>query len=159
MTRNRSVEFDAIDRRILHHLQGDGRLTNAELADRVGLSPSPCLRRVRQLEQAGVLKRYVALIDPERVGLDITAFVRVALERQDATALSAFEAAMVHWPEVLECYLMTGEADYQLRVVARTLADYETFMRDRLARAPGVAKIQSSLAFRPVLSRTELPLD
>lgn len=159
MARARTIEFDAIDRRILHHLQGDGRLTNAELAERVGLSPSPCLRRVRQLEQSGVLKRYVALIDPERVGLDITAFVRVALERQDATALSAFEAAIAHWPEVLECYLMTGEADYQLRVVARTLADYETFMRDRLARARGVAKIQSSLAFRPVLSRTELPLD
>ena len=159
MNRRSKTSFDAIDRRILRHLQEDGRLTNAELAERVGLSPSPCLRRVRQLELGGVLKRYVALIDPERVGLDITAFVRVALERQDATALNAFEAAIVDWPEVLECYLMTGEADYQLRVMSRTLADYETFMRDRLARAPGVAKIQSSLAFRPVLSRTQLPLD
>ena len=127
MTKRGEFSFDAIDRRILRHLQEDGRLTNAELA--------------------------------ERVGLDITAFVRVALERQDATPLNAFEAAIVDWPEVLECYLMTGEADYQLRVLSRTLADYETFMRDRLARAPGVAKIQSSLAFRPVLSRTQLPLD
>ena len=150
--------FDEIDRRILTALQRDGRLTNQHLSEMVGLSPSPCLRRVRLLEEAGVIRRYVALIDPQAIGLDITAFIRVALERQDDAGLDAFETAVAQWPEVLDCYLMTGDADYQLRVVARSLSDYEAFLRDRLTRLPGVAKIQSSFAFRPVVSRTELPV-
>ena len=105
-----------------------------------------------------MIRRYVALLEPQAVGLDITAFVRVALERQDDAGLEAFEKAVLEWPEVLECYLMTGEADYQLRIVARSLADYEAFLREKLTRLKGVAKIQSSLAFRPVVSRTELPI-
>ena len=150
--------LDAIDRKILSVLQRDGRRTNQELADAVGLSPSPCLRRVKILERMGVLKGYVALVDPDAIGLDITAFIRVALARQEAAQLDEFEQMVARWPEVLECYLMTGEADYQLRVVARSLADYEAFLRDKLTKAPGIAKIQSSLAFRPVVYRTELPI-
>jgi Lrp/AsnC family transcriptional regulator, leucine-responsive regulatory protein len=150
--------LDAIDRKILAALQRDGRLTNQELADRVGLSPSPCLRRVKLLETRGILSGYVALVDPTVIGLDITAFVRVALERQDAQGLDEFERIVARSPEVLECYLMTGEADYQLRVVARSLADYEAFLRNKLTKIPGVAKIQSSFAFRPVVYRTALPI-
>lgn len=155
---NHSDKLDAIDRKILAALQRDGRLTNHELSQLVGLSPSPCLRRVRHLEAIGVLKGYVALVDGPAIGMDITAFIRVSLDRQEAGALDGFEKAVVLWPEVLECYLMTGDADYQLRVVARSLADYEAFLRNRLTKLPGVAKIQTSLAFRPVISRTELPI-
>ena len=150
--------LDAIDRKILVELQRDGRLTNQELADRVGLSPSPCLRRMKRLESQGAIERYVALVDAARVGLEITAFARVSLDRQEASQLDQFERAVARWPEVLECYLMTGDVDYQLRVVARSLAEYENFLRDKLTRAPGVAKIHSSLAFRPVIYRTELPV-
>lgn len=151
-------QFDDIDRRIIAALQADGRLTNNDLAHRVGLSPSPCLRRVRILEASGVIRGYAALIDPHAVGLDVTAFVRVALDRQDETQLDLFEKMVVRWPEVLECYLMTGDADYQMRVVSRSIADYETFLREKLTKLPGIAKIQSSLAFRPIVSRTTLPI-
>lgn len=152
------VDLDAIDRRILLELQRDGRLTNQELSDRVGLSPSPCLRRMRRLEEAGAIDRYVALVDAASVGLQITAFARVALASQDASQLDQFEREVSRWPEVLECYLMTGEVDYQLRVVAKSLSDYESFLREKLSRIPGVAKIHSSLAFRPIVYRTELPV-
>src|SRR5580700_8424733 len=121
------LELDTIDRKILVALQRDGRLTNLELAEIVGLSPSPCLRRVKLLESRGILSGYVALVDPTTIGLDIMAFVRVALERQDASGLDEFERQVGRWPQVLECYLMTGDADYQLRVVATSLADYEAF--------------------------------
>ena len=152
------VGLDAIDRKILIELQRDGRLTNQELAERVGLSPSPCLRRMKRLEHHGAIERYVALVDAARVGLEITAFARVSLYSQEASQLDQFERAVARWPEVLECYLMTGDVDYQLRIVARSLAEYENFLRDKLTRAPGVAKIHSSLAFRPVVYRTELPV-
>ncbi len=151
-------QLDEIDRKILVALQRDGRLTNLDLAEMVGLSPSPCLRRVRHLEAVGVLQRYVALVDPGAIGLDITAFIRVALERQADAGLETFETTIARWPEVLECYLMIGDADYQLRVVAKSLADYESFLRDKLTKIPGIANIQSSLAFRPIISRTELPV-
>ncbi len=150
--------LDAIDRKILVELQRDGRLTNNDLAERVGLSPSPCLRRVKRLEEDGVIARYVALVDPLAMGLEITVFVRVALERQEASELDRFERAIARWPEVLECYLMTGEADYQIKVVARSLAEFESFLREKLTKVPGIAKIQSSFAFRPVTYRTELPI-
>ncbi len=154
----RASDLDAIDLRILAELQKEGRLTNQELADRVGLSASPCLRRMKRLEKAGILSRYVALIDPARAGLGTTAFARVTLERQDASRLDAFEEVIASWPEILECYLMTGDIDYQLKIVAANLAEYEAFLREKLTRAPGVANIQSSIAFRPIVYRTELPL-
>ena len=148
---------DLIDLKILEALQADGRMTNQELADTVGLSPSPCLRRVRQMEAAGVIARYVALVDPESVGLSVTAFVRVRLDQQDDRHLAAFEAAVADFPEVMECYLMTGEADYQLRVLVGSLGAFEDFLRRRLTRVQGVANVTTSFALRPVIYKTALP--
>lgn len=150
--------LDDLDRRILDELQSDGRITNQELSERVGLSPSPCLRRLRQLEQEGVITRYVALVDPERVGLAVTAFVRVRLDSQDDRHLEQFESAVAGFPEVMECYLMTGEADYQLRVLVGSLGEFEDFLRRRLTRIPGVAQVTTSFALRPVVYRTALPV-
>lgn len=149
--------LDAIDRSILAHLQADGRMTNQDLSERVGLSPSPCLRRLRQLEAEGVILRYVALVDPNAVGLGVTAFVRVRLDAQDDRHLAAFESAIAEIPEVMECYLMTGEADYQLRVLVGSLGEFEDFLRHRLTPIAGVAQVTTSFALRPVVYKTALP--
>lgn len=151
-------KLDAIDRSILKQLQSDGRMTNHDLADRVGLSDSPCLRRVRQLERDGIIQQYVALVDPDAVGLAVNAFVRVRLERQDDQHLIAFEKEVLNHPEVMECYLMTGECDYQLRILVASLAEFEDFLRDRLTRIAGVAQVTTSFALRPVVYRTALPV-
>lgn len=153
------MPLDQIDRKILSALQKNGRLTNQDLSAEVGLSASPCLRRMKQLEMDGYISRYVAIVEPASLGLDITAFARVSLEQQDSHMLDTFERSVASWPEVMECYLMTGDSDYQLKVVTKSLADYEHFLRERLTKAPGVAKIQSSFAFRPVVYRTALPVD
>lgn len=150
--------LDRIDRNILALLQQDGRMANSDLSQRVGLSPSPCLRRVKALEDTGVIRNYVALVDPAAVDLSVSVFVSVTLERQVEERLDAFEAAVVRWPEVLECYLMTGEADYLLRVVVPDLAAYERFLKDHLTRVPGVASIKSSFALKQVRYNTALPL-
>lgn len=152
-------KLDRLDRRILTLLQEDGRQANSELAGRVGLSPSPCLRRVKLLEEGGVISRYVALVDPVAVDLPVNVFVSVTLERQVEERLDSFEAAVMERPEVMECYLMTGEADYLLRVVVPDLASYERFLKDHLTRIPGVASIKSSFALKQVRYRTALPLD
>lgn len=154
----RQEALDAIDRRILTQLQDNARLTNVELAEAVGLSPSPCLRRVRELEQSGVIRRYVALLDPATVGLPVSVFVNVTLERQVEIALERFEAAILKRPEVMECYLMTGDADYLLRVVTADLSAYERFLVEHLTRVPGVASIKSSFALKQVKYRTALPV-
>lgn len=151
--------LDRIDYRILQHLQNDARVSNAELAERVGLSPSPCLRRVRALEQAGILKRYVALVDPGAVGLPISVVVNVSLRSQERAALIEFEGQIQRCPEVMECYLMTGSSDYLLRIVVPDLESYQRFLADTLTRIPGVANIQSGLALKQVVYRTELPLE
>ena len=148
---------DAIDQKILEALQADGRITNQELADQIGLSPSPCLRRVRQLETAGIISRYVALVDPEALGLSVSAFVRVRLDQQDDRHLETFETAVSQFPQVMECYLMTGEADYQLRVLVKSLTQFEDFLRHSLTRVPGVANVTTSFALRPVIYKTALP--
>ncbi len=150
--------LDAIDRRILRCLQENARLSNAELAQKVGLSVSPVWRRVRALEKSGVITGYQALVDPSSVGLPVNVFVHVSLEQQVEPALEAFEAAVRRRPEVMECYLMTGDADYLLRVVVPDLADYERFLMDHLTRVRGIASIKSSFALRPVKHGTELPL-
>ncbi len=152
------VQLDRTDYRILHHLQNDGRLTNLELAERVGLSPSPCLRRVRALEESGVVKRYVAIVDAKAVGLPISAFTSVSLRSQEVGALEAFQRAVDSFPEVMECYLMTGSSDYLMRVVVPDLESYERFLAEKLTRIPGIANIQTSFALKPVVARTELPL-
>ncbi|HVH73706.1 MAG TPA: Lrp/AsnC family transcriptional regulator [Stellaceae bacterium] len=150
--------LDQIDRRILAELQQNARLSNSELAERAGISPSPCWRRVRRLEESRVIDRYVTLLDPGRLGLRVSVFVQVSLATQVESALEIFETAILERPEVMECYLMTGNADYLLRVVAADLAAYERFLMDHLTRIPVVSNIRSSFALRSVKYRTDLPL-
>ncbi len=156
---NPQPALDAIDRRILVLLQANARLTNAELAEQVGISPSPCWRRVRALEEAGVIARYVTLLSPEVAGLPVSVFVSVSLEKQIEPALEVFQRAVRARPEVMECYLMTGDSDYLLRVVVSDLAAYERFLMDHLTRIPGVASIRSSFALKQVKYSTALPLE
>ena len=153
------IQLDAIDIRILNELQADGGRTNAELAERVGLSPSPCLRRVKLLTEAGILKQRVALVESGAIDLNVSVFVHVTLEKQVEENLSVFDAAIKARPEVVECYLMTGESDYLLRVVAPDLASYERFLMDYLTRIPGVSNIKSSFALKQIKYSTALPLD
>jgi len=150
--------LDEIDLRILHHMQEDARLSNVELADRVGLSPSPCLRRVRRLEEEGVISGYMTFVDQTKVGLPVSVFVSVALKEQSEMALEEFERAIDALPEVMECYLMTGTSDYLLRVVTKDLSDYERFLKHNLTCIPAIASIQSSFALKQVTYRTALPL-
>ena len=150
--------FDATDRRILEVIQEEARISNSELADRIGLSPSPCWRRVRTLEDDGVIERYVTLVNAKAVGLPITVFATVALEKQVESALESFERAVMERPEVMECNLMTGEFDYLLRVVGPDLAAYERFLMDHLTRIKGIASIKSSFSLKQVTYKTALPL-
>jgi len=152
------ITLDATDWKILARLQEDARLTNVELARRVNLSPSPCLARVRRLEQSGLITRYVTLLDPIAVGLTVSVFIQVRLERQVEQALEGFERAMTERPEVMECYLMTGDADYLLRVVVADVQALERFIVDFLSRVPGVGNIKSSFALKQVKYQTALPL-
>lgn len=151
-------DLDAVDRRILSVMQEDARIPNVDLAERVGISPSPCWRRVRALETTGVIARHVTLVDPASVGLPVSVFVQVTLERQIETALETFEQTVLTRPEVMECYLMTGDSDYLLRVVVADLAAYERFLMDQLTRIKGVASINSSFALKQVKYRTALPV-
>ena len=153
-----SAELDATDWRILALLQEDARISNVDLAKAVGLSPSPCLARVRALEEAGFIRRYVSLLDPQRVGLMVSVFIQVALEKQVESALDVFERAIRDRPEVMECYLMTGESDYLLRVVVPDLQALERFILNFLSRVPGVGNIRSSFALKQVKYQTALPL-
>jgi Lrp/AsnC family leucine-responsive transcriptional regulator len=150
--------LDAVDRKILVELQANGRMSLAELADKVGLSASPCLRRVRMLEKAGVISRYVAVLDQRAVGLPVSVFVSIKLERQKQDALDRFAKAIERWPEVLECYLMTGPRDYWLRVVVPDLAAYERFVKQKLTRLEGIASIESSFALEQVKYTNVLPV-
>ncbi|MCW5685240.1 MAG: Lrp/AsnC family transcriptional regulator [Pseudolabrys sp.] len=152
------TELDAIDRKILHHLQQDGRMSLADLADKVGLSPSPCLRRIRILEKAGVIARYAAVLNQQAVGLPVSVFISVKLEKQKQDALDRFAKTIARWPEVMECYLMTGPRDYWLRVVVPDLAAYERFLKEKLTRLDGVASIESSFALEQVKYSSVLPV-
>ena len=151
-------QLDAIDWNILALLQSDARISNVELARQVGLSPSPCLNRVRALEVSGYISRYVTLLDAQRVGLKVSVFIQVTLEKQIEPVLERFEAAIRDRPEVMECYLMTGEADYLLRVVVPDLQALERFILNFLSRVPGVGNIKSSFALKQVKYQTALPL-
>lgn len=151
--------LDAIDRRILAVLQENARVSNVELAEASGVSASPCWRRVRALEADGVISRYVTLVDPASVGLPVSVFIQVSLEKQVESALEDFESVIQERPEVMECYLMTGDADYLLRVVVADLEAYERFLMDHLTRIPAVANIRSSFALKQVKYRTALPVD
>ncbi len=152
------MTLDTIDQKILAALQGNARLTNVELAEQAGLSPSPCLRRVRTLEDDGIIKGYAALVDQESVGLPVSVFVMVSLEKQIEHALELFEDRIRALPEVMECYLMTGDSDYLLRVVTSDLQAYEKFLMQQLTKFPGVNSIKSSFALKQVVYRTALPI-
>lgn len=158
MTETTNISLDAIDIRILTELQRDGRMSIADLSERVGLSPSPCLRRVRLLEEAGVIAGYVAMVDQNRVGLEVNVFASIRLERQREEELERFNAAVARWPEVMECYLMTGTRDYLMRIVVGSLGDYERFIKDKLSRLEGVASIESSFALSRVKHTTAVPI-
>lgn len=150
--------FDAIDVRILRELQENARLSNVELAGRVHLSPSPCLARVRSLEKEGVVDRYVTLLDPRRVGLGVSVFIQVTLDKQVEAKLDSFERAIAAYDEVMECYLMTGDSDYLLRVVVASVDELQVFILKKLSTLEGVANIRSSFALKQVKYKTSLPL-
>lgn len=152
------VVLDEIDRKILTLLQADSRLTMQALAERVGLSVSPCHRRVRLLEERGVITRYGAMVDQKSLGLHVSVFVSIKLERQKEEDLQRFAKAISSWSEVLECYLMTGNRDYLLRVVAADLASYEAFLKNKLTRLNGIASIESSFALSQVKYSIALPV-
>lgn len=149
--------MDSKDRQIVQALQTDGRLTNQDLSERVNLSPSPCLRRVRLLEEQGVIKGYTALVDQKAWGLPITVFIRIKLERHGDAAVNAFERTIQDMPQVMDCWLMTGRSDYLLRVIAADLEDYERFVRRELQRVPGIASIDTSFAYGSVKHAQVLP--
>lgn len=153
-----STTLDRLDARILQELQSNARLTNVELARRVNLSPSPCLARVRALEHAGVIARYVALVNPAAVGLGLSVFIQISLERQVQNTLEHFERAVMHFPEIVECYLMTGDSDYLLRVVVPDVTALQHFIINGLTKIPGVANIRSSFSLKQVKYDTALPL-
>jgi Lrp/AsnC family leucine-responsive transcriptional regulator len=153
-----TMQLDDIDRRILAALQADGRITIQALSDLVGLSPSPCLRRVRLLETARVIRGYVAIVDQAAVELPVSVFISVKLERQREEELDRFAAAVRVWPEVVECYLMTGARDFLLRVVSRDLASFERFLRTKLTKLDGVASIESSFALGQIKFTSVLPI-
>jgi DNA-binding Lrp family transcriptional regulator len=153
-----NIDIDKIDRQILAELQLDARIANVALAERVGLSPSPCLRRVKRLEATGIIRRYSAVVDPARVGLGLSCFISVTLERTVEQALEVFEAAIVERPEILECWPITGEADFLLKIVTADLGAYERLMRDHLLRIPGISSTKTSFLLTPVKNETALPL-
>ncbi len=152
------LALDPTDWAILERMQDDARVSNVDLANAVNLSPSPCLARVRKLEDEGLIRRHVTLLDPVKLGLTVSVFIQVRLEKQVEHALNTFEKAMAERPEVMECYLMTGDADYLLRVLVPDMQALERFIVDFLSRVSGVGNIKSSFALKQVKYQTALPL-
>ena len=153
------AKIDTIDRKILALLQQDAHMTMEKLSEAVGLSPSPCARRVRNLEASGVIKRYVAVVDQDKAGLPVSVFASIRLERQREDELDRFAKAIARWPEIVECYLMTGQRDYLLRIVVKDLPAYEAFLKRTLTRLDGVASIESSFALSQVKHAQALPME
>ncbi|MBT5072844.1 MAG: Lrp/AsnC family transcriptional regulator [Kordiimonadaceae bacterium] len=149
--------MDAIDRNIIKVLQQDGRLSNQELSDKVGLSPSPCLRRVRKLEQDGVITGYAAIVDQDNYGLPLSVFINIRLERHSDECIKSFEKGIGQIDEIMECYLMTGKSDYLLHVVSKDLKSYEIFVREKISTIPGIASIDSSFVFGQVKRNSAFP--
>lgn len=152
------MQLDTIDLRILDELQRDGALTNVELARRIHLSPSPCLARVKALEQAGVIERYVAIASAAALGLGLNVFISISLTTQSKASLADFERRIAEHDEVMECYLMTGDSDYLIRVALPDMAALERFILEQLTPIPGIEKIRSSFALKQVRYKTALPL-
>jgi Lrp/AsnC family leucine-responsive transcriptional regulator len=157
MTEN--LKMDRFDRRILSELQRDGGLSNQELAERIGLSSSPCSRRVKQLEDAGVIEKRVTLLDRRKLGLSLTVLIQISMDRHTPERFEAFEAKIKSYPEVLECYLITGQdADYLLKVVVPDMDHYQEFLLNKITRVEGVSGVHSSFVMRQVVDTTALPL-
>jgi Lrp/AsnC family leucine-responsive transcriptional regulator len=150
--------LDEIDLRILRVMQKDARKTNLEIAEEVGLSPTPCLRRIRMMEEQGVIRRYVALLDPAQLGLRLSVFVRVWLKGQDAETVSRFIAAVQRVPEIVECHLMAGDCDYILRVMSRDMEDYRRFQMEQMSGLPGILNFKTDIPMQLVKWSTELPI-
>ena len=153
------VKLDRIDRRILHDLQLDGRITNVELARRAGISAPPCLRRVRALEEAGYIRGYQAELEPKALGFNVTVFAQVGLASQAEPDLEAFEELVRSWPEVRECHMLAGETDFLLKVVDRNWDAYQEFLTTRLTAAPNVSHVKSALSIRASKSEPGVPID
>ncbi len=152
-----TIKLDRIDRQIIRELQRDGRQTNQQLAQTVNLSPSPCLRRVKRLENAGLIAGYTAIIDQQAYGLPLTVFIRITLERHDTATVAAFEQRVRDIEEIMDCYLMTGQRDYLLRVVAASLDGYEQFVRQVIHNIPGIASMDTSFAYGVVKHARSFP--
>jgi len=153
------MELDRFDRHILRVLQEDGRISNQDLADRIGLSPSPCLRRVRALEEAGLIAGYRALLEPKALGLSLMALIHISMDQHTPERFKTFEAAVGEIPEIMECLLITGQAaDYQLKVVVKDMDAFQELLLDRITRIPGVTGVHSSFVLRRVVDRTALPV-
>jgi Lrp/AsnC family leucine-responsive transcriptional regulator len=154
------MKLDRIDRRILEQMQRNGRISNLELADAVGLSPTPCSRRVKRLEESGIIEKHVTLLNQSRLGLKLTAFITIAMDRHTPDRFDNFEAQVATFPEVIECAVVTGQsADYLVKAVVPDMEYYEAFLLGKLTRIEGVTGVQSSFVLRPVIRKTELPLD
>jgi Lrp/AsnC family transcriptional regulator len=158
MNKTVHLELDLIDRRILDALQRDGSLSAADIGHRLGLSTTTCWRRIQQLDKAGVIKRRVALLDREALGLDVVVFVQVRLSTQGRDAIAQFDAAIRDRPEVLDCYTLTGEWDFCLRIVTRDMKEYEAFFLDHLSKIPNVQSVNSSIAVTVIKESTALPI-
>ena len=152
------IKLDKIDLRILRDLQTDGRMTNVELAKRAGISPPPCLRRVRALEESGTIRGYHADIDHETLGFGVVVYAQVGLSSQAEADLSAFEALMATWPQLRECHMLAGETDFLLKIVAEDWDDYQQFLTTKLTAAPNVSHVKSALAIRTAISRPGVPI-
>ncbi len=154
-----TIKLDRIDRHILALMQRNGRISNLELAEQVGLSPTPCSRRVKRLEESGIVDRHVTLLKAEALGLDLTVMIGIAMDRHTPDRFESFEQKVAEFPEVLECSIVTGQAaDYLLKVVVRDMQHYEQFLLGQLTRLEGVSGVHSSFVLRKVVDKTELPV-
>jgi len=153
------LELDRIDKKILQLMQGNARITNLELADKVGLSPTPCLRRVKRLEESGVIDAHVTLLNPEKLGLKLTAFIGISMDRHTPDRFESFECAISQMPEVLECSIVTGQdADFLLKVIVRDMQHYEEFLLGYLTKLEGVTGVHTSFVLRKLVNKTAMPV-
>lgn len=153
------IDLDRTDKNILRHMQSNARITNLELADKVGLSPTPCLRRVKRLEEAGIIERHVTLLNAEKLGLNLIAYIGISMDRHTPDRFESFERAIKDLPEVLECAIVTGQdADFLLKVVVRDMRHYEEFLLGHLTRLEGVTGVHTSFVLRQLVDKTELPV-
>ncbi|MCW8890061.1 MAG: Lrp/AsnC family transcriptional regulator [Sedimenticola sp.] len=153
-----TIKLDKFDRLILHHLQEDARLSHVALSERINLSPSQCARRLQQLEKAGVICGYTAVIDPQALGMDVVALINITLEKHQENIAAAFEKAVQERPEILECLLITGDGDYEMRVITKNLQGFSRFISEHLMKMPGVSSIKSNIQLSPIKARSALPL-